>query len=205
MRCKNCKVKFTPRYFNIKYCEKDECYSAMISVVRAKQNKARVKEEKKATNVMKENLKTKSDYKKILQVLINQIIRLIDKDCPCIATNKFEGKMNAGHYISVGANDTIRFHLDNIHIQSEHSNSYRGGDTIRYQLGLKRVYGVEYFEYVETLQNTPPIRLSIDDLKQKISLARSIVKELKDLNCIYDTETRIKLRAYYNEELGIYK
>jgi hypothetical protein len=177
----------------------------MVYQTMKKVKERNLKNEKKSTKELKESLKTKSDYEKILQILINQIVRLIDKDCPCIATGSFTGKMNAGHYTSVGSNPTIRFHLDNIHIQSEHSNSFKGGDLLKYQDGLKRTYGKEYFEYVDSLRQMKPIKLSIDELKQKILLARSIVKELKELNCIYDTETRMKLRAYYNEEIGIYK
>ena len=58
-----------------------------------------------------------------LQPKINEISRLIDFGQPCIATGNTKGKMNGGHYISVGANRTLSLNLHNIHLQSEHSNT----------------------------------------------------------------------------------
>lgn len=196
--CKICKVRYTPEYSSLMALCSPECIFKYHRYLKEKN-------EKKATKVLKDSLKTKSDYEKILQILINQIVRLIDKDCPCIATGSFTGKMNAGHYTSVGSNPTIRFHLDNIHIQSEHSNSFKGGDLLKYQDGLKRVYGKEYFEYVDSLRQMKPIKLNIDELKEKIKIAREISKELKEKNCIYSTSERLALRTYFNEQLGIYK
>lgn len=199
-KCKICKVKFEPQanWQSLNGVCSVDCGYKLSQIKKEKQ-------EKKEINQIKESLKTKSDYEKILQILINQIVRLIDKDCPCIATGSFNGKMNAGHRASVGSNPTIRFHLDNIHIQSEHSNSFKGGDTLKYNDGLIITYGKDYYEYVDSLRKFPPIKLSIEDLKEKIKIAREIVKELKEKNCIYSTDERLKMRAYYNEQLGIYK
>jgi hypothetical protein len=205
MRCTNCKTKFIPKYFNQKFClETDECIKAFSTFAKAAQSKKNAKESRDKTKAMKEGLLTITHYKKILQTPINHIIRLIDEGVPCIATGAIIGKRNAGHYISRGSNDTIRFHLDNIFIQSEHSNSFKGGDTIRFQDGLKQMYGIGYFEYVETLRTIKPIKLSISQIKEKNIIAKNIVKELKAANMIYDAERRMELRNYYNNELGIY-
>ena len=37
MRCKNCREKFEPARFNMKYCLKDECVRVFVEEVKAKQ------------------------------------------------------------------------------------------------------------------------------------------------------------------------
>jgi len=104
------------------------------SIIKAK---VKVKAESKQRDAKtRESLKTLSDWKRSLQTEINTIVRLIDNGYPCIATGRNTGKRNAGHYISVGSNDTIRFHLENIWVQSEESNTHQSGDTIKYQQGI---------------------------------------------------------------------
>ena len=93
---------------------------------------------------LKESIKTLSDYKAELQKEINTIVRLIDYGHGCICTDSKNGKMNAGHYISVGSNDTLRFHLENIWLQSEYSNTYKSGDTLKYQQGITMLFGKDY-------------------------------------------------------------
>lgn len=205
MKCRHCKEKFIPKFFNVKYCDKDECYEAMIAQVRIIQKKAKVNEEKKATKLLKEKLKTKSDYEKDLEREINAIIRLIDFGCRCISCNAMGN--SAGHFHSVKANGTLRYNLDNMHLQEYSCNGQKGGNNISYGRGLIERYGKEYKEYVEydLVRIYPLIKWTIEDLKQWKVKAREIIKELKKQNCIYDAESRLKLRAYYNEILGIYK
>jgi hypothetical protein len=162
------------------------------------------KEQSKKGKDLKESIKTLSDWKKELQQLVNLIARLIDFGQPCIATKAVKGKMNGGHFHSVGSNPTIRFNLHNIHIQSEHSNSFKGGDTLRYIEGLKKIYGVDYFDFVNELSQIEPLKPTIEEIKEAIKVAKGIVKELKMKECIYDADTRIELRNLYNTKIGFY-
>lgn len=199
-RCKNknCKDKFVAKYFLQKYCmKKDECIKAFSDEVKEINLNEKI-------SVMKEGLKTLSSYKKDLQVEINTIIRLIDEGQPCIARNSMIGKRNAGHYWSVGSNDTIRYHLDNIHIQSEYSNSFKSGDTLNYQIGIDKTYGSEYLAHMNGLKSTPVIKLSIPVIKEKILICRQIVKELKNANTVYYPSERLSLRKEFNKRIGIY-
>jgi len=207
-RCKNCQDKFEAKFFLQKYCDKVDCKVKYAMSVVAKQKEANVKKAKKESahekQVLKEKLKTLSDWKKEFQTEINSIARSIDKDYPCIATNTTNGKMNAGHYIGVGANDTLRFHLENIWIQSEHSNSWKSGDTIRYQNGIVATFGKEYLEYMNSLQQIKPIKLSISDVKEKIPIARGILKWLKLQERKFTVAERISLRKEFNQKIGLY-
>lgn len=153
---------------------------------------------------LKEKVKTLSDFKADLQKEINQIIRLIDNGWGCIATNSLQGKMNAGHYIGVGANETTRFHLENIWLQSEHSNSWKSGDTLRYQDGIVRLFGKDYLEHLNSLKSIEPIRIKPDEIKEKISICRGIIKWLKLQDRTFTLSERLELRKRFNQEIGIY-
>lgn len=201
MNCKICKSKFIKTKSFQTTCGPVCFWELTQKVLIEKRKKDWIKEKQ----VRKEKLMTLSDWKAKLQIEINTIVRLIDKGVGCIATGVQVGKMNAGHYISRGANETIRFNLHNIFLQSEHSNSFKAGDTIRFQDGLRRIYGIEYFEMVESLRQTGLIKLSIEEINDKIIIARLIVKELKGLENIYTSKERIELRTEMNFRLGIYK
>jgi hypothetical protein len=153
---------------------------------------------------MKESVKTLSDYKNDLQKEINFIVRLIDNGHPCIATGSLEGKKNAGHYISIGSNDTLRFHLENIWLQSEHSNMWKSGDTLRYQQGIIKLFGVNYLDYMNSLQSITVIKLTSEEIKSKITICRQIIKDLKMKNTVYSNQDRIRLRKIFNKRIGIY-
>jgi len=211
--CKNCRTKFTAKIFNYRYCESTpECKEAGNEskniLIKKAMEKVKVSKQKKSreeTKVLREKLKTLSDWKNDLQKEINAIVREIDKGHPCIATGTMEGKRNAGHYISIGANQTLRFHLENIWNQSEHSNMWKSGDTIRYQEGIIKLYGKVYLEYLNSLKSLKSINISIHEIQIAISKARGILKWLKLQDRIFTTEERVDLRKKFNLEIGIYK
>lgn len=150
------------------------------------------------------NLLTPDKYRsKYLQPTINKIARLIDFGQSCIATDNF-GKMNGGHYRSVGSNRTIALNLHNIHIQSFESNVFRGGDDKNYKDGLIDRYGLRYFEFVDRLRQHKPINLSLEDMKTIQSKALVIVKDLENNQRQSNPEQRIMLRNIVNLELNVY-
>jgi hypothetical protein len=200
-KCKECKKPFIPTMPLQGVCG----YECALNASRKHAQKQQAKVFCKEVKDMKERLKTLSDWKKDLQTEVNTIVRLIDKGQPCIATGNYGGKMNAGHYISVGSNNTLRFHLDNIHIQSEHSNSYKSGDTLNYQKGIELTYGKNYLEYMNSLQSIEPLKMDINEVKEAIKKARLIVKGLKQMDMTYSVEKRLLLRLRFNRQLGIYK
>ena len=162
--------------------------------------------QKQKTKEMKENVKTKSDYEKELQKEINTIVRLIDKDQVCISTLKpLNAKFDAGHFYSVGSTPSLRFNLNNIFAQSVYANQYLSGDQINFLSGLSQLYGENYKEYVLNLKSVyKELKLHIYEIKDKIKIAREIVKELKEQNEVYDADTRRFLRNIYNLRIGIY-
>lgn len=163
------------------------------------------KKERQRKEKTKVELMSADDYRaKYIQPKINKIARMIDQGHPCIATGNF-GKMNGGHYISVGANRTTALNLHNIFIQSFESNHFKSGDTLKYQNGLKQVFGEEYFEFVESLKSTPPIKFTKEDFKQILPRLKKISQILENDDEIRNPTERIRLRNWANKELGVYK
>lgn len=171
-----------------------------------KANKRKEIERKKQDREAKIALMGVDAYRsKIVQPLINKIVRLIDYGCPCIASNNY-GKMNGGHYISVGANRTLALNLHNIHIQSFESNHFRSGDQLNYQAGIIKTYGINYLGYMDALRGCPALKLTKEQLQQIATKARAIIKHLSTTENQYQRtpKQRLALRNQYNTELEIY-
>jgi len=168
--------------------------------------KNHTQKEKAFKSDLRQKLKTNADYVKELQKEINTIVRLIDKGSQCISTLKpLNSKFDAGHFYSCGSNPSLRFHLDNIHAQSVYANQYLSGDQMNYLNGLETVYGTNYKNYVIDLKRKYPIlKLSINELKEKIVIAKEIVNNLKYADLLYKPQDRVYLRDIYNERIGIY-
>lgn len=198
--CRQCKTKFIPDRPLQMVCS----FMCSVEYTKANQAKKAKKDWIKEKAERKEKIMTKSDWEKLFQILINHIARLVDHNQPCIATNTMNGKRNGGHRYSVASNPSIRFNLHNVHIQSEHSNVWKGGDNDRYDEGLIRVYGLEYKDYVRSLNQIKPINLTIETIKDKIIIAKLIRKELIELGNTYTAAERIQLRYDLNQRIGIY-
>lgn len=196
-KCRECKAEFMPHNSTAVVCG----YACAIVQLKKKAIAKAVKEKR---DWYSENA-TPEIKKKELQPLINKIARLVDYGQPCIATGSFEGKQNGGHYISVGSNATIRFNLHNIHVQSEHSNSFKSGDTIRYQDGIVKVYGQDYLDYMNGLKGTPVLKLTKEQINEAIVVCKAIIKELESDLIVRTPRERIELRQKLNERIGFYK
>jgi hypothetical protein len=200
--CKVCKEKFEPIQFAQNVCNY-KC--AIIHAKNLKANKE-ASEWKAEKAVLKDKLKTLAEYKNELQVEINKLVRLIDKCSVCHSTLKpLNIKFDAGHVFSVGSNPTIRFNLFNIYSQSVYANQYLSGDQINFIEGIEILYGIKHKELVLNLRSKYKlIKLSINEIKIHIKITKNIVKELKDLDLVYSSENRIKLRKKFNDIIGIY-
>lgn len=200
-KCSICKEKFEPRFSSLqKTCEKPEC---VLANHKASKEKAWAKEKKER----KENLMTHGDWENMLQVEMNKIARLIDKDHPCMSCQGRTLKPQGGHLRSVGSASNIRFHLENIWLQCYSCNEEKSGNVNGYDDGLIKTFGKEYHEHVkfEIMRTNQSIKLSIPELKEAITEARKIVRELEKTGLVYPNEMRIALRKSYNKRLGIYQ
>lgn len=201
-KCKVCKEPFEPQR-GLQVACSFLCALKLAKEIERKSDKKKWQGEKK---VMKEKLKTLSDWKKDLEHLVNKIARLIDFGNPCISCGGLNSPQG-GHFHAVKANPAIRFNLFNIFVQDYYCNVKLSSNRPGYNEGLIKTFGKEIKEYIEydIVRLYPSIHLSVPEIKAAISICREIIKELERKNYVYDAETRISLRKLYNDRIGIYK
>lgn len=159
-KCKVCKGAFKPRTTTQRTC----CLECAIQ----QQNEKRLKQEKKdwriKKRIMKERLKTRSDWLKEAQVEFNRFIRLRDKDLGCISCGvKLGNKYDAGHYRSVGGFPEFRFDENNVHAQCVRCNQLLSGNLIEYRINLISRIGKDEVERLE--KHTEPKKYTIQEIK----------------------------------------
>ena len=138
-----------------------------------------------------------------LQDKVNRIIKIIDKNLPCIATGcKFS--MQSGHVFAVGGNRNFRFNLHNIHRQSGYSNCSQVDDS-KMKVGVSKEYGSEYLDFIASLKQTPQPSYSKVQYAEFITIASLIIARLEKSDAEFNIHDRIALRNAVNEELGIYE
>jgi len=169
MRCRNCKEKFEPARFNMKYCLKDECVRVFVEEVK---NKTWKKTKQKA----KLDLMTLSDYLKLAQQVFNKFIRLRDKGQVCISCQKKPLKENAGHFYNANNHYNVRFDERNVNLQCEHCNTYLSGNLIEYQRNLIHKIGIESYHELEA-DARKTRKFTKDELKEIIAIYKKKIKE----------------------------
>lgn len=171
--------------------------------------KAAIQAKKEAKERRKEErvkIMSVNEYRsKKVQPIINEIARLIDYGQPCIATGYTSGKINGGHYYSIGANPNLALNLHNIHLQSEYSNQYKGGQAREYFQGLISTYGSEYSMKVSDLKRVYKDRtISKQELLEVYPKALRVRRWLRKNKEKRTPEQRIRLRIIINNYLGLY-
>ena len=209
-KCKVCKLPFEPKNVSTEpTCSNYDCRVAYAMQIVEKQKVSKEKLQKrqalKEKSELKEKLKTISDWNNELQKEINLIIRLIDKNHPCISSQRPLGKSyDAGHLFGRQSNPHIRYHLFNIFAQSVHDNQWKSGNTLEFVNGIELTFGTEIKDYCLSLKGLPSLKLTIDEIRVFIQRAREIIKHLKLDNKTYSIQERIDLRKEYTEYIGIY-
>ena len=164
-RCKHCKEKFEVKQFNQKFCKRNtDCLTAEAIFLLSQKKKADEKKWRKEKKLLKEKIKTRSDYMNELQVVFNKYIRQRDKGNNCISCGKKCKKENAGHYRSVGGNPELRFNELNCHLQCEYCNTYLHGNYIDYRINLIKKIGLKNVEWLE--RKHEPKKYTIEELKE---------------------------------------
>ena len=169
MRCKNCRQKFEPIRFNMKYCTEIECLQAFTVEIKAK---TWTEKKKKWTT----ELKTTSDWLKDAQKVFNTYIRTRDEGKPCISCNQPPKKRNAGHFYSQGGHSNVRFDEDNCHLQCEHCNTFLSGNLLNYQIGIEQRIGAEKLIELQGRAHLEK-RWEIEELKEIIKKYKKKLRE----------------------------
>lgn len=209
-KCKICGNKFTPKFSSLeKCCSEIDCKVKWSMQEVAKQKVAKEKKAKqeytKEKLDLREKLKTLTEWNNDLQKEVNAIVRAIDNSHPCISSQRPLGKsFDAGHLFSRGSNPHIRYHLFNIFAQSVHDNQWKSGNQLDFVDGIEKTFGTEIKEYCLSLKGLPDLKLSVEQIKEKIPIARGILKWLKLQDRKFTIEERISLRKEFNNQIGLY-
>lgn len=140
-KCRHCGNKFSPFSSTQTACGL-ECAKALAPAI----TKKRIR--KKASQYRKDN-KSLPTLIKEAQKVVNEYVRLRDAKLPCISCEGVSGKMDAGHYRSVGSANHLRFNLHNINKQDYHCNCELSGNVTNYRIGLIKKIGIEKVEALE--------------------------------------------------------
>ncbi len=173
-KCRICRQEFIPKYSTMQAtCENIECMIAYSSKQKEKKTKAEFK-------AMKERNKSVSQWRKELQQVFNQYIRLRDQGKGCISCNRpLQGKYDAGHFYSCGSYPNLRFNEDNTQGQCVSCNQHKHGNLLEYAIGLEKRIGKKRFDELKSMRNGR-LSLPLDKIKELIYEYKDKVKGLKN-------------------------
>lgn len=165
--CKICKEAFETSQPLAIVCS-PTCAIGYANLQREAAQKRFAKLDRAKDKKRKEELKSRSDWLKEVQIEFNKGIRLRDQLAghwciSCDTTNR-NVKMNAGHFLSVGAHPELRFEPLNVHLQCEKCNTHLSGNISAYRPRLIERIGTDKVEWLEGRHE--PKKYAIDDLKR---------------------------------------
>lgn len=170
-RCavKGCRTMFTPRSITHKACGVD-CAQVVAEA-------ARKAAERKTDRASKVAMKSRAQWLKEAQTAFNAWIRARDAALPCISCGRHhDGKYDAGHFRSVGAQPALRFHEANVHKQCVPCNQHKAGNVVEYRIRLVARIGAAAVALLE--QDHPPAKFTIADAQ---AIKAEYVAKLKQL------------------------
>jgi hypothetical protein len=163
-KCRICREPFEP-FNSLQVACSTVCAITVAKGQAAKETKKREKAERKELRERKQALKSRGDWLREAQQAFNRYIRARDHGKACISCGRSTGaKVNAGHYLTVGAHPELRFEPLNCHLQCEHCNCYLSGNLIRYRQRLIEVIGQDMVDWLEGPHD--PKKYSIEDIKE---------------------------------------
>ena len=125
----------------------------MIHSKNLKQQKEQ-REWKAEKAVLKDKLKTLSQYEAEAKNSFQKYIRIRDKGLACISCGIFETTLwDGGHYKKAEIYSGVIFDTHNCHKQCRKCNRFLNGNELMYRQGLIQRYGIEYADAIELKAN----------------------------------------------------
>lgn len=168
--CKQCKTEYRPKKRLQVVCS----LPCSLERSRETQREASQRAQKQRDARARVRLKTRSEWTRDCQGAFNSYIRARDYGKPCISSGryygdvKFGGKVDAGHYRSVGSASHLRFNFLNCHAQSVKDNRHLSGNIVEYRKGLIARIGLERVEALEN--DNEPRKFDIEYLARLTKL-----------------------------------
>lgn len=171
--CKHCKERYEPISSNMIVCSMG-CSIAYMKTLRLRKEKKEGVVRRRKIKAMKDKIKTLSDHKKELQILVNRFVNLRDLGLKCVScdTPDIGIKRDASHFFSQGGNPSVRFDLDNLHSSCVHCNRDLHGNLLEYRPRLIKKIGRKRFDALEQRRSQPNKQSipEIENLKQLFKL-----------------------------------
>jgi hypothetical protein len=137
------------------------------------------KKEKRELKAMREHVKSISSWRRDLQQVFNQFIRMRDQHKGCVSCGKpLNTKFDAGHFYSVGSYPNLRFTETNCFGQCVECNQHKHGNLLEYAIGIEKRIGKSKLEELKSMRNDR-LSLPLDKIKELIYYYKDKVKELK--------------------------
>lgn len=150
-KCKVCKETFKPTQFAQICCG----YACAIIHSKNLKKQKELKDWIQEKAVLKDKLKTLSEYEVDAKKSFQKYIRLRDYSLPCISCgNSKTTDWAGGHFYSAGMYSGLMFDERNCHKQcNSHCNKFLSGNLLEYRKGLIKRYGNEFVEVLDKLSN----------------------------------------------------
>ena len=151
-RVETCGVMFEPDRMGQAVC------SPACAIIDAPKNqdkaqKAMQQAERKSLRDAKERVKTKVQYMREAQTVINRYVRLRDAKLGCISCDKpasWHGQWHCSHFRSVGAAPHLRFNLWNMNRACSVCNNHLSGNIGAYKPALIEKIGSAKVDWLES-------------------------------------------------------
>lgn len=217
-KCKcGCGDSFVPRRSTDKWVNSDHYRTWLLSTpegqkeiekkaLKAKKQVAQDEKKEWSEKVNKWRPVThEKEYKRQLQIEINKLSRMIDAKFgynTCIDCGKpFGNQVDAAHFNGIGSNHSIRYNLHNLHSAKSDCNQYSDKHKQGYEEGLKKRYGLEYYERVCNLPSVYTyVKVSAVEVYEKLKIVRGINRHF----ATYDAPSSVSMREMFNKIIGIY-
>ena len=145
--------------------------------------RAQKKAERADTKRRKEAAKTRSQWLKEAQDVVNRYVRLRDAKLGCVSCDKpatWGGQWHASHFRSVCDASAVRFNLWNIHKACSICNNWKSGNLSEYEPRLRERIGAEKVDWLRTQNQLADFQ--IEYLKRlKVVFAKRVKRMEKKL------------------------
>lgn len=175
-KCRNCRESFIPVRALQVVCS-PTCALEYQNKKKAQERKSLEAMERKELKVRKEKLKSRNDYVRDAQAVINRYVRLRDEHLGCVSCDKpatWAGQWHCSHFRSVGAAPQLRFNLWNMNKSCSACNNHLSGNLIGYRPRLIEKIG----------------QSKVEQLEADNSVAKYDIQYLKRLKAVFSKKIR---------------
>lgn len=138
---KKCKVRdccnhFIPRAMSHAACS-PVCALKLARAKREQEETKKRQEQRRKDRETRDKLRPLSWFHAKTKAAVHKYIRTRDADEPCISCGTTHAaQWDAGHFISVGSDSSLRYDFANIHKQCSVCNQHKSGNLLRYRANL---------------------------------------------------------------------